>query len=209
MPTGVRSRRGRRPKTYAAVLDATARLLESTSLADLTVAQILAAADVGRTSFYEHFSSKEDVVVKLMRSISAEAAEELEPMFQRGERPPDEAFREGLANLMRVSARYAPLLLAVIESWPAVPELRGIWFGMLGEVTQRMAGLIDAERAAGVAPPGADSAALAAALVWTTERSFHVALTGVEPALPSAEAVVDPLVALFVGAIYGRPARRT
>jgi AcrR family transcriptional regulator len=58
-----RPRRGRRPKTYAAVLEATARLLETVPLADLSVAQILDAAGVGRTSFYEHFASKEDVVI--------------------------------------------------------------------------------------------------------------------------------------------------
>ena len=68
-------RRGRRPRTYAAVLEATAKLLQTTALADLSVAQILAAADVGRTSFYEHFSSKDDVVVKLMDSLSDEVAD--------------------------------------------------------------------------------------------------------------------------------------
>src|SRR6202000_2366513 len=76
-------RRGRRPKTYAAVLEATAILLQTTSLADLSVAQILEAADVGRTSFYEHFASKEDVVVKLMRVVADEIAAEMNPMFDR------------------------------------------------------------------------------------------------------------------------------
>ena len=77
-------RRGRRPRTYGAVLEATAALLQGTALADLSVAQILAAAGVGRTSFYEHFSSKDDVVVKLMESLSDEIAAELTPMFERG-----------------------------------------------------------------------------------------------------------------------------
>jgi AcrR family transcriptional regulator len=68
------------------VLEATARLLQTTSLADLSVAQILAAADVGRTSFYENFTSKDDVVVKLMDSLSDEMAAGMAPMFERGER---------------------------------------------------------------------------------------------------------------------------
>src|SRR6201995_4605196 len=93
-------RRGRRPRTYAAVLDATSALLAATSLADLSVAQILDAAGVGRTSFYEHFASKDDVVVKLMESLSDEIAVELTPMFVRGQRTPDEAFALGLANLV-------------------------------------------------------------------------------------------------------------
>ena len=62
------------------------------------------AAGVGRTSFYEHFSSKDDVVVKLVRSVSAEMAAEIEPMFELGGSSPEEAFREGLTRLIRMSA---------------------------------------------------------------------------------------------------------
>ena len=136
-------RRGRRPRTYGAVLEATAALLQSTALADLSVAQILAAAGVGRTSFYEHFSSKDDVVVKLMESLSDEVAVELEPMFARGERSPDEAFALGLGNLVEVASRYAPLVIAVSEEWPAIPELKQIWFRMLVEFTAGLGRLID------------------------------------------------------------------
>src|ERR1700709_2442061 len=88
-------RRGRRPRTYAAVLAATSELLETVPLAQLSVARVIAAAGVSRTSFYEHFTSKEDVVVKLVRSISAEVADEIEPMFARDGRSPEPAFRAG------------------------------------------------------------------------------------------------------------------
>ena len=200
-------RRGRRPKTYAAVLLATTRLLEEVPLAELSVAQILAAAGVGRTSFYEHFASKEDVVVKLVRGVSAEVAEEIEPMFDRGERSVVQAFTDGLANWMRIGARYGPLLVAATEEWPAVPELRRIWFRMLGTLTVRLAELIDNDRAAGLAAPGADSEALAASLIWGTERIFHIAMTGHHPTL-TRNRLLDPLVQLYVWTIYGRPVDR-
>lgn len=201
---GVSSRRGRRPRTYEAVLGATAELLQTTPLADLSVAQILAAAGVGRTSFYEHFSSKDDVVVKLMRRVSAELGAELAPLFERGSDVPDAAIRQGLDNALAVGARYARLLGAVAEEWPAVPELRAIWFEVQGEATTRLAALIDRDRAAGLAPPGADSRALAASLVWTAERAFHVTITGAHPTLTGREQLLEPLVQLFVGSIYGR-----
>jgi TetR/AcrR family transcriptional regulator, ethionamide resistance regulator len=197
-------RRGRRPRTHAAVLEATAELLQNTALADLSVAQILDAAGVGRTSFYEHFSSKDDVVVKLMQSLSEEVAEELTPMLERGRRSPDEAFRLGLANLVGVASRYAPLVVAVSEEWPAISELKEIWFGMLGDFTVRLARMIESERAAGVAPEGADARALAASLVWTAERVFHVAAGGDHPTLVNVSTIVQPLTQLFVGTIYGR-----
>ncbi len=189
------------------MLRATSELLRTTSLADLSVAQILAAADVGRTSFYEHFTSKDDVVVKLMQSLADEVADELSPMFERGERTPDEAFALGLANLVGAASRYAPLVVAVSEEWPAIPELKQIWFEMLGDFTTRLARMIESEREAGAAPPGADVRALAASLVWTAERAFHVAVGGDHPTLVDAETVVAPLTQLFVGTIYGRPVR--
>lgn len=198
-------RRGRRPRTYAAVLAATTRLLETESLADLSVAQILAAARVGRTSFYEHFSSKEEVLIKLIRGISAEVAEELEPMFERGMCTPDESFRAGLERMMQVCSRYAPLMVAASEAWPAVPELQRLWLSMHGHLTSRLAEVIEADRAAGLAPAGADADALAASLVWTAERSFHVAMTAEHPTLTDRHTLVEPLTQLFVGAIYGRP----
>ena len=204
---GPAARRGRRPKTYAAVLEATSGLLESTSLAELSVARILTAADVGRTSFYEHFTSKDDVVVKLLRSFGAEVAEQMEPMFERDQGSVDDAFREGLTNLIQTSSRHAPLLVAVAEEWPAIPELRAVWFEMLGNLTERLGRAIERDRDAGIAPPGAGADALAASLVWTAERAFHVAMIGVHPILADPPSVIEPLVQLFVGTIYGRPAR--
>ena len=198
-------RRGRRPRTYAAVLAATSELLETVPLAQLSVARIIAAAGVSRTSFYEHFTSKEDVVVKLVRSISAEVADEIEPMFARGGRVPEQAFRDGLSRMLRTCIRHAPLVLAASEEWPAVPELQRLWFRMHGELTRRLAELIATERASGGAPQGAEPEALAACLVWTAERSFHVAMTGEIPALAGHEALIEPLVQLYVGTIYRRP----
>jgi AcrR family transcriptional regulator len=203
----VTRKRGRRPKTYDAVLRATTALLESVPLAELSVAQILDAAGVGRTSFYEHFASKDDVVVKLVRAVSAELAKGIEPVFERGERSPDDAYREGLDNWMRIGSSHRSLLVAVTEEWPAVPELRRIWFELLGEITVRLARLIDDERRAGIAPAGADSEAIAASLIWGAERAFHVAMTGHHPTLVDPEVIVEPLVQLFVGTIYGRPVK--
>jgi AcrR family transcriptional regulator len=207
-PRAIRSRprrRGRRPTTHQAVLTAVTRLLETVPLSQLSVAQILAAAGVGRTSFYENFSSKEDVVVKLVRSVSAEMAHEIEPMFTRDGASPDEAFRLGLTRLIRMSDRYAPLILAATEEWPAVPELRRLWFRMHADLTARVAAVIVRDRESGLAPPGAEPQSLAAALVWSTERALHIAKTGQVPALPDHDAIVEPLVQLYVQTIYGRP----
>jgi hypothetical protein len=88
-----------------------------------------------------------------------------------------------------------------------VPELRAIWFAMLGDVVTQLAATIERERVAGTAPPGADPVALAAALTWSAERSFHVAMTGAHPTLADPDALLEPLRQLYVGSIYGRPVR--
>lgn len=203
-------RRGRRPRTYAAVLAATARLLETASIAELTVADIIAAAGVGRTSFYEHFTSKEDVVVRLVRGIGAEVADEIEPLFTLDERTPERRFDDGLRRLLGCSERFAPLVLTASEEWPAVPELRRLWFRMHDYAIGRLAALIESERAAGHAPDGADPDALAACLVWAGERAFQVATTtagSARPILSDRAALRAALVQLYVGSIYRRPVR--
>jgi TetR/AcrR family transcriptional regulator, ethionamide resistance regulator len=206
-------RRGRRPSTQAAVLEATTELLRTLSFADLSVARILAAANVGRTSFYEHFSSKDDVLVKLVKSISEEIAEEIAPMFERGQRTIDDAYREALNTWMRLGARYGPLMVTATEEWPRIPELRRLWFATLGHFGRRLAERIDRDRAAGIAPPGADSEALAASLAWATERAFHIAIGGHHTTLTDVDSIIEPLVQLYVGTIYGcaveRPRRRS
>ncbi len=93
-------------------------------------------------------------MVKLMDSLSDEMAAELTPMFERGERSADEAFALGLGNLIETAARYAPLLVAVSEEWPAIPELKEIWFRLQGNFTTRLARMIESERAAGARAAG-------------------------------------------------------
>jgi hypothetical protein len=39
--------------------------------------------------------------------------------------------------------------------------------------------------------------------------AFHVAMTGADRTLVDPRALVEPLVALFVGSTYGRPVRRS
>ncbi|MHB1835376.1 MAG: TetR/AcrR family transcriptional regulator [Solirubrobacteraceae bacterium] len=199
--------RGRRPKTRAAVLGATETLLETTPLTQLSVARIIEAAGVGRTSFYEHFDSKEDVVVQLLRAVSAEIGAALEPLYERRDRSPDEALHAGLESLVFTWGQHAPLLVAAAEGWPRVPELRAMWFSLQAQATERLAAMIDRDREAGVAPAGADSRALAASLVWTVERAMHVSahLAGGS----DLSQLVAPLHQLLVGAIYGRPPARS
>ena len=52
-------------------------------------------------------------------------------------------------------------MVALSDEWPAIPELRAIWFWMLGDFTAGLARLIESERFAGASPAGAAAQALA------------------------------------------------
>ena len=75
------------------LFDAAARLFREFGYAETSHADISAESDIGRTTFYEHFSSKEDLLVQLVqRDLPAfidEILTEVEPDL-----PPDVRLRE-------------------------------------------------------------------------------------------------------------------
>jgi hypothetical protein len=51
----------------------------------------------------------------------------------------------------------------------------------------------------------APSDALGATLAWGAERAFHIAMTGHHRTLVNENALVEPLLQLYIGTIYGQP----
>jgi hypothetical protein len=100
---------------------------------------------------------------------------------------------------------HGALLRAVSEEWPHDDQLRELWFAMIGAVTVGTAKVIRGARRNGQAPGGADATALAACLMWGYERVLHVALVGDASGLPGPDAIVEPLVQMMVGGLFGRP----
>jgi AcrR family transcriptional regulator len=75
------------------LFDAAARLFREFGYAETSHADISAEADIGRTTFYEHFASKEDLLVQLVQRdlpiLIDEILTEVEPSL-----PPDVRLRE-------------------------------------------------------------------------------------------------------------------
>ena len=59
----------RQRKSRKAILSAFSRLLERKSYSRITVQEIIDEADVGRTTFYAHFPTKDDLLSELCREI--------------------------------------------------------------------------------------------------------------------------------------------
>lgn len=187
-----------------AVFDATERLLQETPIADLAVAQILAEADISRTTFYRYFTSKHAVVSALLEALQAELVDVMQPWFVRGDRPPREALTAALDAVADVWARHRPVLRASSENWHAEPELGTPWVAMMDRFTTDIARQIDRERAAGAAPPGVDSRAIARTLVWGSERMLYLGGFGLYGDGMEHESVAA-LVAIWHGSVYGTP----
>jgi AcrR family transcriptional regulator len=186
------------------IFDATERLLAEVPLHDISVADIIREAQISRATFYFYFSSKFAVVTGLLARVMEEIYDLVQPFVERedGEAPAD-ALRRSLEATFKVWADHRPTLRATHEHWHAVPELRQRWLAVVERFTDAVAAQIDRERAAGAAPAGPNSRQLAAALLWSTDRCLYVAAVGADPDLPSEKDIIEPLISLWMGALYG------
>lgn len=83
------------------MLDAARELISTVGYSEMSHADITAVVGIGRTTFYEHFSSKEDVLVELVRRDLPPKSTEIIESVDVG-LPPDER----LAALARGMVRY-------------------------------------------------------------------------------------------------------
>src|SRR6185437_2093952 len=85
------------------------------------------------------------------------------------------------------------------------PEARALWSDVMEGWVDQAAEAIEAERARGAAPAGADARQLAIALVSMNERVQYATFAGEPPSLPD-DAVMDVLLEVWLKAIYGSAA---
>lgn len=190
----------------ATVLAATERMLADRPPQELRVADILVETGLARATFYHYFSSKYDVIARLMEDVlhEVEAAfdEWLAP--ERAHADGRAAFDLALAAAIEVWASHKPLMRAVSGLWHQVPELEALWPTTIERITVKIADRIAGEREAGRgAPSDVPSRTLAATLVWSTERCVYVAsLPGAAVVLDEAGAT-DALTEMWLRSIYG------
>jgi AcrR family transcriptional regulator len=203
-PSAGRRFAGEPTRAQAAILAATEQLLQQRALHELSVADIIEAAGISRTSFYAYFPSKTAVIAAGLRRVMDEVMVAVEPLHADTGANPEAAIRGSLGRWVSVATRHGALLRAVSEQWPHDAELRELWFGMLDTMATGTARVIDHARRAGNAPPGAPARSLAACLMWGYERVLHLALVGEAAGLPGPDAIVEPLTQMMVGGLYGR-----
>lgn len=198
--------------TRHAIVAATERLLDTTSLSDLNVATILTESGISRATFYAYFTSKYGPVVALLEQTMDAIYDSVGAFTARAEANNGDgggpaALDKGLEGAARLFRDHRMVLRAVVEHWHEVPELRTLWLGVMDRFTEAFAAQIDRERAAGHAPPGLPSRELAASLIWSSERCLYIAGLRVTEDMPHEDRTLLALQTFWRGAVYGDPGR--
>jgi TetR/AcrR family transcriptional regulator, ethionamide resistance regulator len=183
------------------ILSATRELLQEHRFDGLSVADILAAAEVSRASFYFYFPSKQAVLGELVREAVAQGQQAARPWIDQ-EQDPVSALRAGVADGARLWRDNAGVLMAIVESWGSDEGLRELWLQQMGLFTEAAAARIDADPHARRRLGSMDTRAVAASLTWLGERLYYLAASGVPP-FDDEKVLIDVLTNAWTSALYG------
>jgi TetR/AcrR family transcriptional regulator, ethionamide resistance regulator len=185
------------------ILTATEELLTGRRFAEITVADILGAADVARGSFYFYFESKYAVLAELARRATDEGRAAGATWLERASG--DDAIgalRQSVLDGARVWERHAAVLRAVVENWRDDAQIAALWVDLLESYADAAVQRIEQDREAGLVHRSTvDVKHLASALSWTGERLYYLAAIGVAP-FDNRDVLVGVLTQLWASAFY-------
>jgi AcrR family transcriptional regulator len=196
----------KRRAVESGVLQATEALLgEGASYANLSIERIATRAGISRTAFYFYFADKRELLMRLASGAAEQLYREADTWWS-GSGDGRVQVAEALEKIAAVYRAHGPLVCAIVEVSTYDHEVGVFWRSLVGRFVRASAERIAAEQAAGRADAALDPAAVAFALVWMSERSFHQMLVQEDP-LPPGE-LVTALARVWGSTVYGSPAPR-
>ena len=155
------------------ILDAAETLLSSRGYADMTVSDITGAAGITRAALYFYFGSKQEVLTALVARIS-ESLRETAGAARDDADPVDEVIAAALQRTAQLWREHGAVMRMAVDLASSVPDIDRLW----SDAAEVSIGAITAVLRRGGVPQGrgpGDASALARALCWMIERSFHQA----------------------------------
>ena len=144
MPTISKSAR-----TRAAILNAALDFLWSHPFREMTIASLMAATDVGRSAFYQHFKDLDEVMEHLLEMVQMEIFDASNHWLTCiGD--PVEAMHEAFAGLVRVCYDRGPFLRAISDAATTDERLEKIWQQFLEGFDIAGTARIEADQARGL-----------------------------------------------------------
>ncbi|MCV7169908.1 TetR/AcrR family transcriptional regulator [Mycobacterium manitobense] len=200
----MRSATDRRPPNRSdvrreAILSALDQWLRETSLDDVNIAHIAQQAGVTRSAFYFYFENKAAAVAALMERIVDETFV-VNDAFTATPQPPPARVRAMLDGLFGTWERHRHLFQAMLEARGSSASVREIWDRAREAFVDSIAAMIRADRAAGVAPEGADAEVLATVLLEFNDRLLERLTLG---GTLTPQQLLDGAAAVWLGTIYG------
>ncbi len=195
--------RSKRAAVEASVLEATGALLaEGASFADLPIEQIATRAGLSRSAFYFYFRDKRDLLLRLTSGVAEELYRGAEQWWHDTGAGAGDELANALAQVVDIYRRHAALLPAVIEAAAYDDEVARFWRQLVGRFVTATRARIEREQADGTVDPALSAHAIAFGLCWMTERAAYEHL--MQRGQLGDEGLVDGLLAIWLGAIYGR-----
>jgi TetR/AcrR family transcriptional regulator, ethionamide resistance regulator len=187
-----------------AILDTALRLLARKPLAEITIDEFAAGADISRSSFYFYFDSKQAVVVALLEGLAGELGRDTEEWLT-GSGPDAPALRRSLTALATLWREHGPLLAQAVT---------GGGLGSAGEIARwradlyhlhvrRLAARIRRDREAGRAPDGPAPEVLAGMIDHLRDAAFVAAASGDGLNEARATGLVEDLLTVELRMMYG------
>lgn len=193
-PPGRRRGPSKGDRREQAILETARTLLARKPLADITIDELAAGAEISRSSFYFYFDSKLAVVVALLHGLTGEMVSDAEPWLD-GTGPDEAALRASLTGLARLWRGHGRLLAGAVAAAPGCPPIAAWRAGLRAAHVRRLAARIARDRAAGLAPDGPAPEVLAGMIDDLRTAAFAGAA--------DPDAMVEALVTVELRMLYG------
>ncbi|MDR7277311.1 TetR/AcrR family transcriptional regulator [Catenuloplanes atrovinosus] len=188
---------------YARLLGVGEKLLAEKPLRDITIDEIARRAQVTRPAFYFYFDSKYALLAALLERVLATQFDTADRLWinRPAELTPRQACEQHFTEMLALWRRHAVVMREAAEAVRLHTAVERAYGQLLDRFIDAASTQITKERAAGVAPPGADVRALATTLTWMTERNLYAAVAGLGPDLTDRQRVTA-LADAWLRAIY-------
>jgi len=196
-------RKERAAETAVALKEAARRQFLELGYLNTKITDITAAAGRATGSFYEHFSSKEELLQALLADMQAQAGAEITAQHPADHDLTDRTqLRDHLAVAWQLMRGNLPVMIALFESSMAQSPTSGRAWQRLTQDTAMLREHLERSRAQGHQLPG-DPALVAAAMGGMLSMLAYALLPADNPGYDDAE-VIDTLTDLLLNGISGK-----